>query len=185
MSPTSWTFYQGKRTLLPLRKAEEKTVIFPWSLSVQASEMRNLVRRPWGQARGLPPQPRAQVPERARAGRAALPSSGPRLLGQGRELVETVPVLLLLLLLCGLDWALYSIFDTIRHHSFLQYSFRSEPSPSPLPPRPPPLPAPRGSDLGPAASVSKPPLYLQQGGVSAQRTEGTPPTPRPRPAPAS
>ncbi|XP_044122405.1 E3 ubiquitin-protein ligase DCST1 [Neovison vison] len=75
----------GKRTLLPLRKAEEKTVIFPWSLSVQASEMRNL----------------------------------------GRELVETVPVLLLLLLLCGLDWALYSIFDTIRHHSFLQYSFRS------------------------------------------------------------
>ncbi|XP_032175199.1 E3 ubiquitin-protein ligase DCST1 isoform X2 [Mustela erminea] len=75
----------GKRTLLPLRKAEEKTVIFPWSPSVQASEMRNLVR----------------------------------------ELVETVPVLLLLLLLCGLDWALYSMFDTIRHHSFLQYSFRS------------------------------------------------------------
>uniref|UniRef100_A0A452RGR5 RING-type domain-containing protein n=1 Tax=Ursus americanus TaxID=9643 RepID=A0A452RGR5_URSAM len=42
-----------------------------------------------------------------------------------RELAETLPVLLLLLLLCGLDWALYSIFDTIRHHSFLQYSFRS------------------------------------------------------------
>ncbi|XP_047560982.1 E3 ubiquitin-protein ligase DCST1 isoform X2 [Lutra lutra] len=75
----------GKRTLLPLRKAEEKTVIFPCDPSVQASEMRNLVR----------------------------------------ELVETVPVLLLLLLLCGLDWALYSMFDTIRHHSFLQYSFRS------------------------------------------------------------
>ena len=48
--------------------------------------------------------------------------------GQLRELVETLPVLLLLLL-CGLDWALYSIFDTIRHHSFVQYSFRSEPSP--------------------------------------------------------
>ncbi|XP_032701094.1 LOW QUALITY PROTEIN: E3 ubiquitin-protein ligase DCST1 [Lontra canadensis] len=75
----------GKRTLLPLRKAEEKTVIFPCDPSVQASEMRNLAR----------------------------------------ELVEMVPVLLLLLLLCGLDWALYSIFDTIRHHSFLQYSFRS------------------------------------------------------------
>ncbi|XP_022346910.1 DC-STAMP domain-containing protein 1 [Enhydra lutris kenyoni] len=75
----------GKRTLLPLRKAEEKTVIFPCNPSVQASEMRNLAR----------------------------------------ELVETVPVLLLLLLLCGLDWALYSVFDTIRHHSFLQYSFRS------------------------------------------------------------
>ncbi|XP_030885561.1 E3 ubiquitin-protein ligase DCST1 [Leptonychotes weddellii] len=75
----------GKRTLLPLRKAEKKTVIFPCNPSVQASEMRNVVR----------------------------------------ELVETLPVLLLLLLLCGLDRALYSIFDTIRHHSFLQYSFRS------------------------------------------------------------
>ncbi|XP_054567487.1 E3 ubiquitin-protein ligase DCST1 isoform X2 [Eptesicus fuscus] len=42
-----------------------------------------------------------------------------------RELLETLPVLLLLLVLCGLDWALYSIFDTIRQHSFLQYSFRS------------------------------------------------------------
>ncbi|XP_062963034.1 E3 ubiquitin-protein ligase DCST1 [Cynocephalus volans] len=75
----------GKRTLLPLRKAEEKTVIFPCKPTIQASEMRNLVR----------------------------------------ELLETLPILLLLLLLCGLDWALYSIFDTIRHHSFLQYSFRS------------------------------------------------------------
>nr|BAK63132.1 DC-STAMP domain containing 1 [Pan troglodytes] len=42
-----------------------------------------------------------------------------------RELLETLPILLLLVVLCGLDWALYSIFDTIRHHSFLQYSFRS------------------------------------------------------------
>uniref|UniRef100_A0A8C0PCT2 DC-STAMP domain containing 1 n=2 Tax=Canis lupus familiaris TaxID=9615 RepID=A0A8C0PCT2_CANLF len=75
----------GKRTLLPLRKAEEKTIIFPYNPTMQASETKNVVR----------------------------------------ELVETVPVLLLLLLLCGLDWALYSIFDTIRHHSFLQYSFRS------------------------------------------------------------
>ncbi|XP_007946705.1 E3 ubiquitin-protein ligase DCST1 [Orycteropus afer afer] len=75
----------GKRTLLPLRKAEEKTVIFPCKPVIQASEMKNVVR----------------------------------------ELIESVPVLLLLLLLCGLDWALYSIFDTIRQHSFLQYSFRS------------------------------------------------------------
>ncbi|XP_004403107.1 PREDICTED: DC-STAMP domain-containing protein 1 [Odobenus rosmarus divergens] len=75
----------GKRTLLPLRKAERKTVIFPCNPSVQASEMRNVVR----------------------------------------ELAEMLPVLLLLLLLCGLDRALYSAFDTIRHHSFLQYSFRS------------------------------------------------------------
>lgn len=46
---------------------------------------------------------------------------------QARELLETLPVLLLLLVLCGLDAALYSVFDTIRQHSFLQYSFRSEP----------------------------------------------------------
>ncbi|ELW62435.1 DC-STAMP domain-containing protein 1 [Tupaia chinensis] len=80
----------GKRSLLPLRKAEEKTIIFPCKPAIQASEMRNVVRT-------------ARV----------------------RELLETVPVLLLLLVLCGLDWALFSIFDTIRHHSFLQYSFRS------------------------------------------------------------
>ncbi|XP_006861788.1 PREDICTED: DC-STAMP domain-containing protein 1 [Chrysochloris asiatica] len=75
----------GKRTLLPLRKAEEKTVIFPCKPLIQASEMKNVVR----------------------------------------ELLESVPVLLLYLVLCGLDWTLYSIFNTIRHHSFLQYSFRS------------------------------------------------------------
>ncbi|XP_007458035.1 PREDICTED: DC-STAMP domain-containing protein 1 isoform X1 [Lipotes vexillifer] len=75
----------GKQTLLPLRSAEKKTVIFPWDPTIQAAEMRNVMR----------------------------------------ELMETLPVLLLLLLLCGLDWALYSIFDTIRHHSFVQYSFRS------------------------------------------------------------
>ncbi|PNJ56502.1 E3 ubiquitin-protein ligase DCST1 isoform X2 [Pongo pygmaeus] len=75
----------GKRTLLPLRKAEAKTVIFPCKPTIQASEMSNVVR----------------------------------------ELLETLPILLLLVVLCGLDWALYSIFDTIRHHSFLQYSFRS------------------------------------------------------------
>ncbi|XP_001494537.2 E3 ubiquitin-protein ligase DCST1 isoform X2 [Equus caballus] len=75
----------GKRTLLPFRKAEEKTLIFPFKPAIQASEMRNVIR----------------------------------------ELVETLPVLLLLVVLCGLDWALYSIFDTIRHHSFLEYSFRS------------------------------------------------------------
>lgn len=37
-------------------------------------------------------------------------------------------------MLCGLDWALYSAFDTIRHHSFLQYSFRSERRPGDIPP---------------------------------------------------
>uniref|UniRef100_A0A8C5P3I8 DC-STAMP domain containing 1 n=1 Tax=Jaculus jaculus TaxID=51337 RepID=A0A8C5P3I8_JACJA len=75
----------GKPSLLPLRKAEKKALIFPWRPTIQASEMKNVVR----------------------------------------ELLETLPVALLLLLLCGLDWALYSIFDTIRGHSFLQYSFRS------------------------------------------------------------
>ncbi|KAK2503123.1 hypothetical protein MC885_014967 [Smutsia gigantea] len=78
-------FFQGKRTLLPLRKAEAKTVIFPFKPTIQASEMRNVMG----------------------------------------ELVGTLPLLLLLLVLCGLDGALYSIFDTIRHHAFWQYSFRS------------------------------------------------------------
>ncbi|XP_058165765.1 E3 ubiquitin-protein ligase DCST1 [Dasypus novemcinctus] len=75
----------GKRTLLPLRKAEERTIIFPCKPTIQAAEMKNV--------RG--------------------------------ELLELLPLLLLLLLLCCLDWALYTIFDTIRHHSFVQYSFRS------------------------------------------------------------
>lgn len=34
----------GKQTLLPLRKAEKKTVIFPWDPTIQAAEMRNVVR---------------------------------------------------------------------------------------------------------------------------------------------
>ncbi|XP_055978779.1 E3 ubiquitin-protein ligase DCST1 [Sorex fumeus] len=75
----------GRTSLLPLRKAERKAVIFPFQPTIQASEMRNVVR----------------------------------------ELLETLPVLLLLLLVCGLDWALFAIFDTIRHYSFLQYSFHS------------------------------------------------------------
>ncbi|XP_073904045.1 E3 ubiquitin-protein ligase DCST1 isoform X1 [Castor canadensis] len=75
----------GKRTLLPLRKAEETAVIFPCKPTIQASEMRNAVT----------------------------------------ELLETLPVLLLLVVLCFLDWVLYSVFNTIRQHSFLQYSFRS------------------------------------------------------------
>ncbi|XP_042135317.1 E3 ubiquitin-protein ligase DCST1 isoform X1 [Peromyscus maniculatus bairdii] len=75
----------GKQSLLPLRKAEKRFLIFPFKPSIQASEMRNVAR----------------------------------------ELLETLPILLLLLVLCGLDWALYSVFDTIRRHSFLQYSFRS------------------------------------------------------------
>ncbi|KAL1772114.1 DC-STAMP domain-containing protein 1 [Sigmodon hispidus] len=75
----------GKQSLLPLRKAEKRYVIFPFKPSIQASEMRNVAR----------------------------------------ELLEILPILLLLLVLCGLDWALYSVFDTIRQHSFLQYSFRS------------------------------------------------------------
>lgn len=61
----------------------------------------------------------------------ALPSSALLLPGQLRELVETLPVLLLLLLLCGLDWALYSIFDTIRHHSSCSTPSAVSPAPTP------------------------------------------------------
>uniref|UniRef100_A0A4X2LFN1 Uncharacterized protein n=2 Tax=Vombatus ursinus TaxID=29139 RepID=A0A4X2LFN1_VOMUR len=38
---------------------------------------------------------------------------------------ESLPVLMLLLILCVLDWAFYTIFDTISKHSFLQYTFSS------------------------------------------------------------
>lgn len=48
--------------------------------------------------------------------------------------------MLLLLVLCAIDWALYSVFDTISHYSFLEYSFRSEPGPRPEPKgQPPPV----------------------------------------------
>lgn len=105
--------------MLPLRKAEEKTVIFPCEPFMQASEMRHVVRMARGGHRLRRAEAGGAVREGARPGAPVL--------GQVRELAETLPVLLLLLLLCGLDWALYSVFDTIRHHSFLQYSFRSEP----------------------------------------------------------
>ncbi|XP_074927468.1 E3 ubiquitin-protein ligase DCST1 [Chelonoidis abingdonii] len=41
------------------------------------------------------------------------------------ELLECVPPLLFLLLAWGLDHVLYTMFSVIRHHSFVQYSFRS------------------------------------------------------------
>lgn len=121
---------QGKRTLLPLRKAEKKAVIFPYDPTIQALEMKNLVRRA-GEART-----RGGRAEAAGAPRSRLPGA----LGQMPELLETLPVALLLAVLCGLDWALYSAFDVIRQHSFLQYSFRSERGPPghPLPPNPHP-----------------------------------------------
>lgn len=37
----------GKRTLLPLRKAEKKTVIFPRDPMIQASEMKNVAVINW------------------------------------------------------------------------------------------------------------------------------------------
>lgn len=43
---------KGKRTLLPLRKAEEKTVIFPCRPTIQGSEMANVVSRGGGNASG-------------------------------------------------------------------------------------------------------------------------------------
>ncbi|XP_073179571.1 E3 ubiquitin-protein ligase DCST1 [Lepidochelys kempii] len=41
------------------------------------------------------------------------------------ELLECIPPLLFLLLAWGLDHVLYTMFSVIRHHSFVQYSFRS------------------------------------------------------------
>ncbi|EMP28231.1 DC-STAMP domain-containing protein 1 [Chelonia mydas] len=41
------------------------------------------------------------------------------------ELLECIPPLLFLLLAWGLDHVLYTMLSVIRHHSFVQYSFRS------------------------------------------------------------
>ncbi|CAM5123848.1 unnamed protein product [Natator depressus] len=41
------------------------------------------------------------------------------------ELMECIPPLLFLLLAWGLDHVLYTMLSVIRHHSFVQYSFRS------------------------------------------------------------
>ncbi|XP_074076603.1 E3 ubiquitin-protein ligase DCST1 isoform X2 [Macrotis lagotis] len=76
---------QGRRSLLPLRKVEKATVIFPYKPIIQATEIKNVFQ----------------------------------------ELLGSLPVLMLLLVLCGLDWTFYTIFDTIRRHSFLQYTFSS------------------------------------------------------------
>lgn len=138
-------FFQGRRTLLPLRKAEKKTVIFPYEPTIQATEMSNVVRMA-GEATTDADGGGGGGREGSVPGRRALSCSSPPALGQVRELMETLPILLLFLVLCGLDWALYSIFDTIRHHSFLEYSFRSEPR-LPGPPRTPTPCAPTPSQF--------------------------------------
>lgn len=68
------------------------------------------------------------------------------------ELLECIPPLLLLLLACGLDHTLFTMLSIIQQHSFVQYSFHSEPHgapqqpphtpppTSPTPQRPPPIP---------------------------------------------
>lgn len=45
--------FQGKQSLLPLRKAEKKSVIFPFKAAIQASEMRNVVRVQRGEGLGM------------------------------------------------------------------------------------------------------------------------------------
>lgn len=75
---------------------------------------------------------------------------------QVRELVETLPILLLLLVLCAMDWALYSIFDTIGRHSYMQYTFRSEPGPEQGQPLLSPPPLPSFSASFPSVSQEKP-----------------------------
>lgn len=137
---------QNKRTLLPLRRAEIPTVIFPCRLAMQPRELQSVVRG-WGGCWG------------SGVGVLGAGRGGPRSL-QVLELLECIPPLLLLLLAWGLDHTLYTMLSIIHQHSFVQYSFRSEtrprsprgaaPSPtapwqslyhSPcLPPQPPALP---------------------------------------------
>ncbi|XP_039219271.1 E3 ubiquitin-protein ligase DCST1 isoform X1 [Crotalus tigris] len=76
---------QKKRTLLPLRRAEESRVIEPLRLAFQPAETKSVML----------------------------------------ELLGCLPPLVFLLMACALDSLLYTIFSTIRNHSFIQYSFRS------------------------------------------------------------
>lgn len=46
-------FCQGKQSLLPLRKAEKTSVIFPLKATIQATEMRNVVRLEWEVGLGM------------------------------------------------------------------------------------------------------------------------------------
>uniref|UniRef100_A0A8C5SXC3 Dendritic cell-specific transmembrane protein-like domain-containing protein n=1 Tax=Laticauda laticaudata TaxID=8630 RepID=A0A8C5SXC3_LATLA len=85
---------QKKRTLLPLRRAEESQIIDPLRLAFQPPETKRVVS-----------------------------ASGQ--LGALLELLGCLPPLVFLLVACALDSLLYTIFSTIRNHSFIQYSFRS------------------------------------------------------------
>ncbi|KAJ7307338.1 hypothetical protein JRQ81_009348 [Phrynocephalus forsythii] len=76
---------QNKRTLLPLRRAEQTQVIDPLYFSFQPPETKTMMG----------------------------------------ELLGCVPALLFLLIACALDFLLFTVFSTIRHHSFVEYSFRS------------------------------------------------------------
>uniref|UniRef100_A0A8D2KWZ5 DC-STAMP domain containing 1 n=1 Tax=Varanus komodoensis TaxID=61221 RepID=A0A8D2KWZ5_VARKO len=75
----------SKRTLLPLRRAEQSSVIDPSHVAFQPAETKNVML----------------------------------------ELLGCMPALIFLTIACTLDFLLYTIFSTIRHHSFVEYSFHS------------------------------------------------------------
>ncbi|XP_034954771.2 E3 ubiquitin-protein ligase DCST1 [Zootoca vivipara] len=76
---------QKKRTLLPLRRAEQSGLIDPLRLAFQPPETKTMMS----------------------------------------ELLGCLPASLFVITACVLDFLLYTIFSTIRHHSFVEYSFRS------------------------------------------------------------
>ncbi|CAI5798314.1 E3 ubiquitin-protein ligase DCST1 [Podarcis lilfordi] len=76
---------QKKRTLLPLRRAEQSSLIDPLRLAFQPPETKNMMS----------------------------------------ELLGCLPASLFVIIACVLDFLLYNIFSTIKHHSFVEYSFRS------------------------------------------------------------
>ncbi|XP_077776451.1 E3 ubiquitin-protein ligase DCST1 isoform X2 [Podarcis muralis] len=76
---------QKKRTLLPLRRAEQSSLIDPLRLAFQPPETKNMMS----------------------------------------ELLGCLPASLFVIIACVLDFLLYTIFSTIKHHSFVEYSFRS------------------------------------------------------------
>lgn len=56
------------------------------------------------------------------------PGCGRPCFPQVLEVLECIPPLLLLLLACGLDHTLFTMLSIIQQHSFVQYSFHSEPT---------------------------------------------------------
>ncbi|XP_029435630.1 E3 ubiquitin-protein ligase DCST1 [Rhinatrema bivittatum] len=50
---------------------------------------------------------------------------GPEMKSMIMSIVQTMPLVVLLVITCGIDYILYKVFSLIRRHSFIQYTFTS------------------------------------------------------------